>query len=347
MSTAPDMMQTETQSSTDTQPQRPHVQHAHSSSINSPLVDLPENRKNRKRNLSVKDKPIASVDFKDDHSDWPYELVLVRHGQSEGNEAVARSKLGDLSAYTPDFQKKHSSSYRLTDKGIEQAKVTGKFLREKIGDQYDRYYTSEYVRAMETAALLELPSAQWYTEITLRERDKGLLDNVSWIERNEKYGDEMRRRKRDAFFWAPPGGESLAQICQRIDHTMTTLRRDCSKKKVIIVCHGEIMWGFRVRLERLSQIRFHQMTSSDDLRDKIHNTQILQYTRVHPKTGEIYPVFKFMRSICPWKPEYGSEEWLEFERPTYSNEDLMHSVQTVPRYVNNNAPPESEEDVDY
>jgi len=198
MSTAPDMMQTETQSSTDTQPQRPHVQHAHSSSINSPLVDLPENRKNRKRNLSVKDKPIASVDFKDDHSDWPYELVLVRHGQSEGNEAVARSKLGDLSAYTPDFQKKHSSSYRLTDKGIEQAKVTGKFLREKIGDQYDRYYTSEYVRAMETAALLELPSAQWYTEITLRERDKGLLDNVSWIERNEKYGDEMRRRKRDA-----------------------------------------------------------------------------------------------------------------------------------------------------
>jgi hypothetical protein len=32
----------------------------------------------------------------------------------------------------------------------------------------------------------------------LRERDKGQLDNVSWIERNEKYKDEMKRRKRDS-----------------------------------------------------------------------------------------------------------------------------------------------------
>jgi len=62
--------------------------------------------------------------------------------------------MGDLSAYTPDFQKKHSSSYRLTDKGIAQAKVTGEYLRKKIGNHFDRYYTSEYVRAMETAALL-------------------------------------------------------------------------------------------------------------------------------------------------------------------------------------------------
>ncbi len=52
-------------------------------------------------------------------------------------------------------------------------------------------------RAMETAGLLDLPGAQWYTEIVLRERDKGLLDNVSWIERNEKFSGEMERRKRD------------------------------------------------------------------------------------------------------------------------------------------------------
>eukprot|EP01117_Protostelium_nocturnum_P002096 TRINITY_DN1273_c0_g1_i1.p1 TRINITY_DN1273_c0_g1~~TRINITY_DN1273_c0_g1_i1.p1 ORF type:complete len:354 (-),score=104.73 TRINITY_DN1273_c0_g1_i1:89-1150(-) len=279
--------------------------------------------------------------------EWPYELVLVRHGQSEGNEAVSRSKMGDLSAYTHDFQKKHSSSYRLTDKGIAQAKVTGEYLRKKIGDHFDRYYTSEYVRAMETAALLGLPNANWLTEITLRERDKGQLDNVSWIERNDKFADEMKRRKRDAFFWAPPGGESLAQICQRIDHSLSTLRRDCSRKRVIIVCHGEIMWGFRVRLERLSQIRFHHLQNSEDPKDKIHNTQILHYTRIHPETGEESPVFKWMRSICPWKPDNGSEEWMEFERPTYTNEDLMNSVLTVPRYVNNTKNPENDEEVDY
>jgi phosphohistidine phosphatase SixA len=61
----------------------------------------------------------------------------------------------------------------LTDKGIKQAKVTGEWIRENIGDQFDRYYTSEYVRAMETGAHLGLPNAKWYTEIVLRERDKG------------------------------------------------------------------------------------------------------------------------------------------------------------------------------
>jgi len=85
---------------------------------------------------------------------WPMELVLVRHGQSEGNEAVARSKKGDLSAYVPDFQKKHSSSYRLTDKGLLQARVAGRYIREHVSEKFDRYYTSEYVRAMETAGLL-------------------------------------------------------------------------------------------------------------------------------------------------------------------------------------------------
>jgi NAD+ kinase len=283
----------------------------------------------------------------EDIGPWPYELVLVRHGQSEGNEAVARSKKGDLSAYTPEFREKHSSSYRLTDKGIEQAKIAGKWIKENIGEKFDRYYTSEYVRAMETAAYLDLPDAKWYTEIFLRERDKGLLDNISWIERKEKYAEEMQRRKRDIFFWAPPGGESLAHICNRIDHTFNTLRRECSDQRVIIVCHGEIMWGFRVRLERLSQIRFNQLQKSKDPRDSIHNCQILQYTRVHPTTGEIFPYFRFMKSVCPWNPDYSSQGWMEFERPIYTNEELLQSVNTVPRYVNNLPEPNNQEEVDF
>eukprot|EP01132_Coremiostelium_polycephalum_P004533 gene4533-5649_t len=267
--------------------------------------------------------------------DWPYELVLVRHGQSEGNEAQSRSKRGDLSAYTPEFKRKHSSTYRLTDKGILQAKIAGKWVKENIAEIFDRYYTSEYVRAMETASLLELPNSKWLTEIQLRERDKGKMDNISWTEKNANFGHEMELRKRDSFFWAPPGGESIAQICVRVEHTFNTLRRECANKRVIIVAHGEIMWAFRVRLERLSQIRFHQLQSSKDPRDQIHNTSILWYTRVHPKTGEIFPYFKFLRMVCPWKPEYSAPGWLEFDRPVYSNEELMESVRTVPRFVNN------------
>jgi len=268
---------------------------------------------------------------------WPYELVLVRHGQSEGNEASARSQHGDLSAFTPEFRNKHSSTYRLTDKGIAQAKVAGEWIKANISKTFDRYYTSEYVRAMETAALLGLPDAKWFTEIVLRERDKGAMDNISAIDKKEQFADEMERRKRDSFFWSPPGGESIAQVCIRVDHTFNTLRRECSNQRVIIVCHGEVMWAMRVRIERLSQIRYHQLYKSSDPRDKIHNSTVIQYTRIHPKTGEIFPYFKFMRSVCPWKPEFSMDGWLEFDRPSYSNEELLQSVTTVPRLVNSSS----------
>jgi len=51
---------------------------------------------------------------------------------------------------------------------------------------------------METSSLLQLPNAQWYTEIVLRERDKGLMDNTSAVDKQTKFAEEMARRKRDA-----------------------------------------------------------------------------------------------------------------------------------------------------
>lgn len=57
---------------------------------------------------------------------------------------------------------------------------------------------------METASLLELPDPQWYTEVVLRERDKGVLDNMPWTEKNANHKYDMELRKRDSFFWAPP-----------------------------------------------------------------------------------------------------------------------------------------------
>ncbi len=57
---------------------------------------------------------------------------------------------------------------------------------------------------METAALLDIPGAKWYTEIVLRERDKGALDNLPWTEKSLNYKHEVELRKRDSFFWAPP-----------------------------------------------------------------------------------------------------------------------------------------------
>ena len=112
----------------------------------------------------------------------PLDLVLVRHGQSEANLAKRRSEAGDHSAYTEAFKDRHSSSFRLTELGRKQAQLAGVCLRELFyvdqhGDAiFDRFITSEYTRAMETAARMNLPKARWYRDVYLTERNWGDLD---------------------------------------------------------------------------------------------------------------------------------------------------------------------------
>ena len=89
----------------------------------------------------------------------PNELVLVRHGHSEGNFVVDQSKLGDDSFYTPDFTERPGHQWRLTEEGREQARITGEWIMNNIG-KFDRYYVSPYIRTKETAGLLGLPDSE-------------------------------------------------------------------------------------------------------------------------------------------------------------------------------------------
>jgi len=58
----------------------------------------------------------------------PVDLVFVRHGRSEGNEAREQSKQGDNSHYTDEFRARRNREWRLTDLGIEQAKAAGHWI---------------------------------------------------------------------------------------------------------------------------------------------------------------------------------------------------------------------------
>ncbi len=42
------------------------------------------------------------------------------------------------------------------------------------------------------------------------------MDNTSETERKERFKDDMELRKRDYFYWHPPNGESLANVCLRV-----------------------------------------------------------------------------------------------------------------------------------
>ena len=264
----------------------------------------------------------------------PIDVVLVRHGNSEGNAANKRSRQGDDSAFTEDFLMRHSSSWRLTDKGKAQAEAAGAWIRENFDLPFDRYYTSEYLRAMETAALLGLLNAKWYAEFYLRERDYGDLDVMTDSERKRRFKECLAKKSRNQLLWTPPNGESIATLCLRVDRMLNTLHRECTDKRVIIVCHGDVIRAVRIRLERLSQREFKKMDESNDPYDFIHNGQILHYTRCNPATGVLAPHVNWMRSICPTDLSLSSNEWQKINRPKFSNEDLMEVVGQTPRLVN-------------
>lgn len=261
------------------------------------------------------------------------DLVLIRHGESEGNVARQRSLAGDHSLFAGEFKHRHSSSWRLTDRGRRQAASAGEWLKRNNLAHFDRYLVSEYLRAMETAGRMGLPSARWYAEMLIRERDWGAMDLMSEKERFVKMQDELKRRDLNRFYYAPPGGESLAAVAQRADRLLGILNQECHDKKAIVVAHGEVIWAMRTRLERMSQDTFIELQESGRMVDQIHNGHVLHYTRKNPQSGKMAPFFTHVRSVCPWNEKLSPKGWMKINRPVYDNELLLATAERVPRMI--------------
>ena len=263
----------------------------------------------------------------------PIDLVLVRHGESEGNVARRFSLAGDNSVFTEEFCARHNSRLRLTDRGREQAQAAGKWLKNNIGERFDRFLVSGYLRAMETAALLELPDAIWFQDFYLRERDLGLFEIMSEDDKRNRYPAAYRQYQQDPFYWTPPNGESIAQLCLRIDRVFQTLHRECSDKRVLVVCHGLVMWAFMVRIERLTPTQFLARSQSPDPNYHIRNCQVIHYTRRDPESGELSNRMDWVRSVCAWDPTQPAGMWRVIERPTFTNDQLLEAAEASPQIL--------------
>jgi broad specificity phosphatase PhoE len=265
----------------------------------------------------------------------PIDLIFVRHGQSEGNVANKASRRADNHFFTPEFRARHSREFRLTDKGILQAKSAGEWLRANVPQPLDRFYVSDYIRAKETAALLELPQASWRQEFHLRERDKGLMDNLPDDEQRRLFILEQQQYEQDPFLAYPAGGgESIAGLCFRLGSTMLDhWARKWSDRRIICVCHGHVMRAFQLELEGLSHDDFIRLDSSRNREENIRNCQILWYTRRDPDTGQLTDHLATKRSVCPWDPE-GDYGWKRIVRRKQTNEDLLTEVGRYPRFAN-------------
>jgi broad specificity phosphatase PhoE len=151
-----------------------------------------------------------------DRASRPLTLLLVRHGQSEWNAA------GRMQGQTREVP--------LTDLGHEQAAAAA---RELARLRPGALVSSDLRRAMQTAEhCAEATGLPVTTTPALREQGYGVLegrpsrelwDVVDWTDPH----------------WSAEGGESLAQLHDRVAGYLDDLRRQPPADVVALVTHGD------------------------------------------------------------------------------------------------------------
>lgn len=262
------------------------------------------------------------------------DLLIMRHGESEGNAANRLSEKGDENALTSLYEERHSYHLRLSQKGCAQAVAAGRWLKEN-GVALDNLVVSEYTRAKETAVLADVSGAVWTVNRHLVERDWGELEGVPGPERERSFMKQLRAYKREPFCWRPWGGETIAEVCERVNVFLIELAISKPNAKTLVVCHGEVMWAFRIVLENLSVRRFKELHFSKHDLDKMWNCQMLHYTWQTPVGVVQTPKGLWRRMIRPTAEPALVTDWEEILPVTYTNEQLLVEVERHPRHFTN------------
>ncbi len=257
----------------------------------------------------------------------PRHLTLVRHGYGEHDEAAERSWQGDHSLYTEEFQRRFRGDHRLTRRGVKQMKRAGEVLRRNGDDRFDVYYVSPFIRTLESAGHLGLPDAQWEIHRHLIERDTGLLEGRPVNEVIVEHQEQIDKYDRNPIYYRPPQGESMIDVTVRL-RTFFDEESIEEDDRVIIVTHARVMWALRMIFEHLHDDEFEGRGSGrGDAKHPLHiyNAHILQYER---RVSQ--PRFSHVRSIVPGQPEL-SRGWQRIRHRTYTNVELLHWAERVPR----------------
>lgn len=253
----------------------------------------------------------------------PQNLFLVRHGQSEANVMQKATKNGDDSYYTDEIMTVPDRAWRLTEKGVQQAQTIGTIIPKMIHNQFDRTMVSPYVRTRETAAQLQLEQPNWEENRIIRERSWGEISSIPRSQFKNDYPRNAALKENDPLYWTPPAGESIANVAEnRVRNLLDTLHRECNGKNVLLVTHGDFIWATRLTLERWSDEEF--LKRDNDPNERIKNCEVFQYSRINPITGAYADKLKWIRRGYP--NDDGTVTvtgWYGFERPTYTNEELL------------------------
>lgn len=174
-------------------------------------------------------------------------IYIVRHGESETNILETRGE-----PFRADLEK----SSKLTEKGRQQAKN----LAEKFKDiQFDAIFSSDYLRAQETAKILKLErKIAIASKEEIREKQFGSWAGRWHLMKNKVYETIQTLPEEDKMKFVFDDVEIEEDVYNRFRTFLTKIATEYIGKTILVVCHGTIM---RTLLWKLGWATYHQLPS--------------------------------------------------------------------------------------
>ena len=188
-------------------------------------------------------------------------LVLVRHGETEWN------RLGRYQG---------QSDIALNARGLAQAENLGKRL---ASEKIDAVYCSDLRRAKQTIRPLILGNKNKVTySKELRELNFGDFEGKYFEEIKDSYIPLAQSWRDGNLEVTAPGGETLAQLGQRITCFADQISEKHSNETVLVVAHGgplQMMICYLIDIDIQYWWRFHLDTASLSVVDVRHEWNVL------------------------------------------------------------------------
>ena len=185
----------------------------------------------------------------------PKRIILVRHGESEGNVE------GTSYETVPDY------ALKLTEKGNEQAKNAGKKINEIIGEESIYSYISPFHRTRETFAHIEsvigAQNVKTVEDSRIREQDWG---NLRSYENEKRIMKE--RGEYGIFYFHIENGESGANVYDRTSTFFEMVHHDFLKagypENSLVVTHGVTLRILLMRILNWSVEEFEDVYNPEN-----------------------------------------------------------------------------------
>lgn len=165
-----------------------------------------------------------------------------------------------------------SSDIELTDFGIELAEETRDgFVKDQI--QFQRIYTSPYIRAVKTAEIInEKQYAQICVDPRIREMCFGKYEGQSLRELKTVDENIVNCFSKPSLYHPDETGESYEEVYDRVrdflQNELLPLEQDPETDCVLVVCHGAVIRAFLTWIRHMELDEFwsiHQPNCSVNL----------------------------------------------------------------------------------